>query len=768
MRPRIARSLSDTLGLEVNLAELDFSVYPTPGLRAKGLSITPPGSCAAAVKAEELILILDYAALLNRKLHVSMLKILEPSAAISLESGKPKLKALDGLTTPYLKREGQDLCQMEEPSMPSSTPKSAAPAITHTSSSPLDFSIAVETVTLSRAKLELLQSGRKYELFLEEFRTDLDWDDETLTLNAPTLSGKLDQNPLNFNASRLELNVQTKMVAIKNAELKLNKFQLRADAQLRNWCEPERGQISSTSIDLPQLSSLINRYSPKSAISSIKTGKLAFDLNFSGGPQADLLTGKLSLTDFNLPSYPLTLRSLALDKFSLRVPSNGAWSLDTPLRLQNFTIKDLKDAYQLERGSGSISIKMAPNKQLNATGNLALKGFGFNDGTTKITNIDADLSKIAASVSPQGSITVTLDLAGKSLDLDHDAVTIRGFSSLKAPLKIEVPAHGGYLISGPVSVSGAKITTLKRDFRDVSANVGMLISKPLRRFTSQNLSAELMGRRLALKTDFSMEPNAYVLGASSISMPPAVLNLSGKIDRDSARTFAVELAGEDLLPAELTPLILPEQKEQFEGTIKSLNAKLTGTMHNPLDSLSGEGDFLITKPIATRFDLTASIIDAVSMLPVIGGVITPSRLKEPDNVHRTRADFAVSKRLVTISNLKMERKRFTLYGKGTVDFDLKVNAKGSVVFLRETFGGFSGGFEAFGELLGRVGKIEVPLFARGTYPDISVTPDTVTFLKDNSGLTLMGKTLGAAKDVGVGVGRFITRPFRGKKKPQPQ
>jgi hypothetical protein len=67
----------------------------------------------------------------------------------------------------------------------------------------------------------------------------------------------------------------------------------------------------------------------------------------------------------------------------------------------------------------------------------------------------------------------------------------------------------------------------------------------------------------------------------------------------------------------------------------------------------------------------------------------------------------------------------------------------------------------------RIGKVEIPLLLGKKLPSPSVSVDVTTFMKDNSGITLLGEaaqtTGGAVRDV-FGV---LTSPFRSDPTPGP-
>lgn len=765
LRPKVERALTEVLGLTVEISDLNFAFFPLLGLSASNISLISDESCTAAIKADKIILRFDYAALLRRELRVSMIKIDSPAAEISLTAGKITW-GQSPLTSLPISDSDKPSCPVRKP-LQSNLKADDNAHKKEVASGPFYFSVAIEAIAITNAKLKVHQPGSMQELILNEFTADLHLSNNILNISSPSVDGLLDQAPIDFKALLVKVNTKTKLIQIKDAELNLGKLHLKCSGALQDWFRPRSLQLSSRLIDIKQLVSLLDIYYSSLNLPHFKDGQLTFALNLSTARKGGaVIDGQISLTNIDMPSLELKLSKFGLKQFQLELERDSKWSFDTSFDLRDFKIKDRVDSYQLASGSGKFVLTRDETGRLGGNGNLEAKAFGFNDGTTKITNADATLSKIDTVVSPKGDVLVTVDLSGQDLDLDHERVTIRGFSDLVASLEINVPAQGGYSVSGPVSIDKANITTLKRNFKAVSGNVQMLVSKPLKHFVSNNITAQLMGQNLSLETDFSMKKEAYLFKSTSLKIPPAILDVSGILERNSGRAFSFELSGQNLEPAELASLIQPGEKTDFQGMIKSLNLNLSGDMHSPVDSLSGQGDILVTEPLSKEFNLSVSIANAISKLPVIGNTIVPNHLKEDDSEQSAQATFTVAKRQIHTSDLLIKRDRFTLYGQGNIDFDFEVDAKASVVFLRETFGGFGGDFEPFSTLLGRLGKIEIPLFVQGTFPDLALTPDTVTFVKDNSGLTLLHEALGTTKDIGTGMGKIITSPFRREKTPE--
>ena len=762
IRPRVEGLLGAALNARVSIEDLNVSFYPTLGLKAEKISLVFPASCLATVQAQAVILKLDHEALLHRRLQVKMLEIIGPAAALAIDSGKTTLEPLQSHSAENSQGDpAASVCDIQDP------PPQVVPAAPSTSPTPLDFSLAIETIAVRDARLELHQGDIRHKLLLNELQADLDFSQDSLTLTSPALRGSFDQKPLDFKAETIDVHYKTGIVEFKRAESGFGKLRLTADGTLHEWFKPKKLRAASSSVDLSHLHTAIALHGGVD-LPLLSKGSASFDINLSTDSLSQMsLTGRAAVTAMNLPAYHLSLDALSLEKFSLKISPNGEFALEAPLKLQGFALKDAADAYQVGSCAGTLSIRRDQSRRMKASGALSVTAFGFDDGTSKITEASADLSNITADISPALDVKVVLNTTGHSFNLDHEAVKIRGFSALKAPLKIEVPSKGGYSVSGPVSVLDASINTLNRDFSKVSADVQILVSGPLRRFSSGNLSATVAGRRVSAQSDFSMESSAFILKDSSLTIAPSTVKVHGRIDRNAARSFSLGLSGRDLMPGEIMPLVFPEKKDSMEGAVKSLELDLAGNLHHPLDSLAGKGSILITQPITKGFDLTAAVANAISVLPIIGSRIVPDKFKEEQSEHSAQASFTVSNRTVSSNDLVIKRSRFTLYAQGKINFNLELDAKGSVVFMQETFGSFGGGFESFGALLGRVGKIEVPLFIKGAYPNFSLTPDTVTFLKDNSGLTLLGDTLGAARDVGLGVGRIITSPFRGRGTPMP-
>lgn len=623
--------------------------------------------------------------------------------------------------------------------------------------------LKVRTLIVEQVEWKFHQQKTAKTLYLKRFQSNLDYDNNNIIFRLPSLSGNLDKLPFGLKANLIRVDSAGRIVDFSKLIFKSSGTQLQCSGSLHDWLIPGKIQISSGKINLAKLVSRLRGFDLGFSPPYFEQGELTFALNYNGRDKGNTkIDGQASLSNLTNSSKGLKLVKLDLQKLKLSMDNRGSWKLRGHAALQDFIIKDSRDTYQVKHSKGKFLLTQKDNNPLQLEGDLLVDDFAFADDDTKISNVSATISKLVATISAQQDVLVTLQLSGNDLNLVHEKINISGLDGLSAPIRIVVPAQGGYSVSGPVSISKARIFTVGYDFQAVSGQVDMLVSSPLKHFTSNDVSAELQNHKFSLKTDFKMKNDAYILGETSLDIPPAKVSLEGKITRDSERAFSAQVDGQDLKPATLLPLLLNKNESDFQGTVKSLNLDLDGNMNNPVDSLTGNGAVLITEPLSRKFNLTLLVANAISNVPVIGGIIVPDHLMTSDSEQSAKASFTIGQRKIQTADLYVKRDRYTLYGEGSVDFDLNVDGKTSVVFLRETFSGFGGRFNALAKLLGRIGKIEIPLFVEGTFPDLSITPDTPTFLRDNSGLTLLKETLVTTRDVGSKVGDFVSKPFEKK------
>jgi hypothetical protein len=213
----------------------------------------------------------------------------------------------------------------------------------------------------------------------------------------------------------------------------------------------------------------------------------------------------------------------------------------------------------------------------------------------------------------------------------------------------------------------------------------------------------------------------------------------------------------------LAAVILARHENPFDGQIRSLSVAVRGSFAELLTSLRGEGDFKLMSTRVRGFDLTRALADALSSIPIANLTLAKEKLSDEGFDKAAEGVFTIADEKLHFSSLTFYRHQYTLAATGTYSFSKFLDLKGAVTFMKQTLTSLGGGFERLGSLLGRVGKVEIPVFIRGQVPNISVVPDVVTLVKDNSGLTLVGNVLGSTLDAGRSVAGFVLSPFESKR-----
>jgi hypothetical protein len=197
-----------------------------------------------------------------------------------------------------------------------------------------------------------------------------------------------------------------------------------------------------------------------------------------------------------------------------------------------------------------------------------------------------------------------------------------------------------------------------------------------------------------------------------------------------------------------------------------LNVSLKGLIRSLPRSLSGEGDFKLMSTRIRGFDLTRALADALSSIPIANLTLSKEKLTDDGLDKMAEGIFTITEEKLNFSSLTFYRQQYTLQAIGSYSFSKVVDLRGSVTFMKQTLSGLGGGFEQLGSLLGRVGKVEIPIFIRGQVPNLSVVPDVVNLVKDNSGVTLAGEVLGTTLNAGRSVADFVLSPFESRRNKQ--
>jgi hypothetical protein len=304
----------------------------------------------------------------------------------------------------------------------------------------------------------------------------------------------------------------------------------------------------------------------------------------------------------------------------------------------------------------------------------------------------------------------------------------------------------------------------KRPLDEVSGTVDILISSPLKRFSSANLTARIAkNSKAGVEVVFQMTPPAYQASNVRIKLGRGYLTGDFTLARGRNRTFQSKLAVEELPVEPAAAFLKPDKKTPSHGILESANALVQGNWDDPRGSITGNGAFILRGGVLEKSRFGALLNDAIKT--AASGTRLGSRddsIPSGDTPQRIEAGFTLGNGGAHFDKLTLERREYSLVGSGSVTFDGDCDAKGRVTFLREQLGLVGGSVQKLSQLLGDVTRLDIPISVRGRLPDVKVELDRATLLREKSGLSAVQSVLSTAGDVVGTIAETLVSPFRSR------
>ena len=449
------------------------------------------------------------------------------------------------------------------------------------------------------------------------------------------------------------------------------------------------------------------------------------------------------------------LEDLSLSGMSLLWKDGAVQNVKSAVALSGLAIQDGSDGYQTGGAKGLLTFTR--NDGMTLSGDLDVQKFGFRDNETVIDNTDAALRRISVMVSRKGDVNVGVDVDGRSFHLTNPSIEIVEASRVVAPLRIAVPAGGGYSVSGPVSVKGAALVLAGRRITQVGGDVPIVVSGPRKEFGAKNVAGVSFDQNLKLSGNFVMEREAYTLEKTTLAFAQGVVTASGRMGRGGDRPAALQAEAENVVIADAWRGVTQKREAPpMEGKILSFRGDFSGLRSRFLETLSGGGNVRIEGAKLGYYDVLSSIKAAVSKIPVAGTVLVPKDAQEERGRETLEFNYKLANQQIVISELNASRSNFTIDGGVTIGFDGKLDGKISAVFLEKSFRSLGLGFDAVAKALGRLGRVSVPLLVGGTISDPSLKPDPVAIVAQGSGAGLAHSMVKGVVSAGNSVVNSVT------------
>lgn len=594
----------------------------------------------------------------------------------------------------------------------------------------------LRAVEISGGEGSFVFEGRTHSLREFSFNTRVSALQDAYLLDGPSFSGTLEGRAVEGRASRAGPVYPDFTVAAEGLELHSGNIALRGN--IKETSPGIHFSLSTNSASLVDLSRLVQPFL-SSPLPEANRGKLSMALEGNIDDEFSI-NGSANISGFFRAENSIQFSSLAVS--GLNVTSRaGETTLSALVDMRSFGIVYRIDRYHSEKTAGRVEVRMKNGEATISSPDLEFEGFSFSDETTALDNVKARLNDVRVTAGSRG-VRATLGLAGGPITLSHPNITISGARSVRSPITIDVPASGGYSVKGPVTVEGADLAVLDHKIENTSGHVDMLVSGPLKRFISSDLSGTSSGRTLHARTNFTMLPTAYDFGDTAFSLGNGSLNGMGKLQRGSDGSFDFHARAQKFPVHDAAVIIgmpLPSSSEVF---LENLEGSVKGHKQDYRGTLSGEGSFRLLIPRPGDFSLGQAIAGIVSSIPFVQ---MGSRKAQEEDAETITSNFTIRNGTTTFSNISVLRRMYTLQGSGTMDRDLKVDGTADLLFLELTSDRNS---RAGGK---RGPGLSVPLKIKGRPGNIEVSTDKPELMRNLTGISLLKDVARGTVDAGKAV-----------------
>lgn len=577
-------------------------------------------------------------------------------------------------------------------------------------------------------------------LIVKTLSTDVNLSGKNLVLNRPNIEASLSGQRVAAFCDGVEMDTALRTLKITGGVLSLADQKVALSGAWAGDFIPEQANLESGKLDLAKVGQLLDRLLPGKA-PAVGTGTASFAIIVQKKGKAWLGSGKLAVNAYENKEADIAVGQVSLPNLTVIFRSVRDFQANFALAISDLAIRDRNDRYSTGNASGTVSLQGGTKEFLGINADLKVNKFGFQNEDIAITDVSGDVKNAKVGISQKFDVLTRLDFTGGPVTLRHPSISVDGADEVSAPISINIPSAGGYRVEGPVKIRNARLNTMGRDFEKVSATVQMFISGPLKQFTSERLDFVNQNRAGWIKTDFAMTPEWYDLREFQTGFFGGTTLARAKMGRHENTDIISSLEVTNANVAQLAGLVSPETKG-VSGLIKSLTAEAQGNKRDILPSLKGKGEVAFQEEIFREVGLTTRIASALRSVPAIGPVISPEKLADDRKQVSFSSKFSAENQKVSFDDVRISRPKYNVEGSGNVGFDGIIDFKGNVIFLSDSARALGLGITPLASILGRVGKIEVPIFIRGHFKDPSVTPDIAGFVSHYSGLGLATSTVG--------------------------
>jgi hypothetical protein len=739
--------LSEVLGSHVKIRGAYFRLQPLPKIVLDGIEINTPGHCSPVVTADRMVVSFAITPLFDRRVDVLDLTLELPKVSASFLN--------DGFELPGQKGAKCATAMTASPVVASNSNTSPNPGVTSDASS--SWEVTLDSIQIHDGKLTLATPSGVRDITISHASSSLRRDGTTLRFGSSEVVGQFNKLPFGLSAASINVDQSADGVQLIGASITLAGDKIQLDGTLN--ASGTQLKVRTSRLALGKKLTLLpsDLKLPALPISDgLITANIDLVIDSSGTLQVG---GELAADRIKTQSKDFSVEGVRLSKLLIKSDNNGISEAATDVTVRQLRIATGKERYSSETVNGSVSYRAVPKKGKAFTGSLAVKTFQFQDDATNLSDVNAELSKIIGKIDRAGGAKVTALLTGSQLKLVAPGVTTQSVAGVSVPLEVLIPAAGGYSVAGPVSVRSASMTVSNRVLSSVGGTVNMLVSGPLKQFRSRNLDATVGGKRILANVDFSMTPTMYELKSAIFNVAPGSVTASFKIGRTNQRNAEATVSATNLSIENIIAIADIQTPKKPTGIIASFQCNAKALMNSLEESATGQGSIEFNDG-GPGFDrLSRGIVQAIAAIPLVGASMKSNETQFLGSKQGLRADFTIGDASLRSNNIVLSEPRYTLKARGSVALSGALAAKANIIFLQRSFASFGLGFDRLEKLLGRAGKIEIPLLISGSVSEPKVSPDLVQLAKNNSGLPLVRSAFTATKDATEAIFNGVTGVF---------
>lgn len=302
------------------------------------------------------------------------------------------------------------------------------------------------------------------------------------------------------------------------------------------------------------------------------------------------ISGALNIRGAKSESPRMTWENLDLRELNVGRGEEGRDLLAANLEFQlaDFST-EVQEYYAARKTTGKLQIFNLPDGGSEYAGQLTFTDFAFKDSSTNMSEVNANLEDISGKIDSAGNSIFKVALHANSIKLQDQDFQILSAEKVFAPLEINIPADGGYLVSGPVQVAGGELLTSDKRLSHTSGLVEMSLTGPKKRFVSSNLSTTVKKEQILGRCDFEMEQTRYHLRSFGAKAFGGEIGATVSMGRKSEKKLELDVSASELSLDKVLRTVSSSKTEVSGVQIKGLTAELTAEKGQVRQTLEGEG-----------------------------------------------------------------------------------------------------------------------------------------------------------------------------------